>query len=39
MSVAVSAASLHLEHAGTTWYFCNPTCRQSFAEEPGRFLA
>ncbi len=38
MSVAVAATSLQLEHAGTTWYFCNPTCRERFAEDPGRYV-
>ncbi len=39
MSVAAVPASLHLEHAGTTWYFCGPGCRQAFADDPGRYGA
>jgi Cu+-exporting ATPase len=26
-------------HAGKTYWFCNPRCRERFAAEPGRFLA
>jgi P-type Cu+ transporter len=26
------------EHAGKTYYFCNPRCRERFAAEPERFL-
>ena len=26
------------EHAGTTYYFCNPGCREKFAADPGRHL-
>jgi len=25
-------------HQGTTYYFCNPRCRERFAAEPGKFL-
>jgi xanthine dehydrogenase accessory factor len=39
MSVAAVPASLHLEHAGTTYYFCGPGCRQAFADDPVRYLA
>lgn len=34
MSVAAVPTSLHLEHAGRTWYFCGPGCRQAFADNP-----
>lgn len=27
------------EHAGHTYYFCNPRCRERFAAEPDRYLA
>jgi xanthine dehydrogenase accessory factor len=37
MTVAAVPASLHLEHAGRTWYFCGPGCRQAFADDPGRY--
>jgi xanthine dehydrogenase accessory factor len=39
MSVAVSPASLRLEHAGRTWYFCAPGCRTAFAADPARYGA
>jgi xanthine dehydrogenase accessory factor len=39
MSVAAVPASVHLEHAGTTWYFCGPGCRQAFTDDPGRYGA
>ena len=26
------------EHAGTTYYFCNPGCAARFRADPGRFL-
>jgi xanthine dehydrogenase accessory factor len=39
MEVAVAEASLRLEHAGTTRYFCGPGCRQAFADDPGRYGA
>jgi P-type Cu+ transporter len=26
------------QHAGQTYYFCNPRCREKFAAEPARFL-
>jgi Cu+-exporting ATPase len=28
-----------LVHDGTTYYFCNPRCRERFAAEPGRYLS
>src|SRR5580765_7429049 len=27
------------EHAGVTYWFCNPGCRERFAADPARFLA
>ncbi|MEV0285109.1 MULTISPECIES: XdhC family protein [unclassified Kribbella] len=38
MTVAVTAASLRLEHNGRVWHFCGPGCRQAFADDPGRYL-
>lgn len=38
MTVAVSPASLRLEHAGRDWYFCGPGCRQAFADDPERYV-
>jgi xanthine dehydrogenase accessory factor len=37
MSVAAVAASLQAEHAGRTWYFCGPGCRQAFLDNPARY--
>jgi Cu+-exporting ATPase len=31
------AAGMH-DHAGKTYYFCNPRCREKFAAEPERYL-
>jgi Cu+-exporting ATPase len=28
-----------LEHAGETYHFCSPRCRERFAADPGKFLA
>ncbi len=30
---------LRTEYKGTTYYFCNPRCRERFAAEPERFLS
>jgi Cu+-exporting ATPase len=32
-----TAAGMH-EHEGTTYYFCNPSCREKFAADPGAYL-
>ena len=37
MSVPLDSP-LHHEHAGTTYVFCNPRCRERFVAEPERFL-
>jgi xanthine dehydrogenase accessory factor len=37
MTVAVAPASLHLEHAGRTWYFCGTGCQRAFAAAPASF--
>jgi Cu+-exporting ATPase len=40
MSVDPTAArGGSFEHAGTTYYFCNPRCREKFAGDPARYLA
>jgi xanthine dehydrogenase accessory factor len=39
MSVAAVAGSLHLEHAGRTWYFCGTGCQRAFAADPERYLS
>jgi xanthine dehydrogenase accessory factor len=37
MSVAVSAASISLQHGGRTWYFCGTGCREAFRGDPTRY--
>ena len=37
MTVLASPASLSAEHAGRTWYFCAPGCRDAFLADPGRY--
>ncbi len=37
MSVPLDSPLRH-EHAGTTYVFCNPRCRERFVAEPERFL-
>src|SRR5262249_2151145 len=32
-------AALRADHAGKTYVFCNPRCRERFTENPGRYLA
>src|SRR3954451_23370791 len=32
------ATPLRADHAGVTYYFCNPGCRAKFVAEPGRYL-
>jgi xanthine dehydrogenase accessory factor len=39
MSVAAVPASLSLEHAGRTWYFCAAGCRRAFVADPARYGA
>jgi len=39
MSVPTVPASLHLEHAGRTWWFCGSGCQRAFATEPAAFGA
>ena len=33
------AAGGSAEHAGTTYWFCNPSCRERFVADPAKFLA
>ena len=33
-----TARDLHLNHAGTDYYFCGRGCKLDFGEDPGRFL-
>ena len=37
MMVAPVAASLHVEQAGATVWFCGPGCRQAFLADPARY--
>jgi P-type Cu+ transporter len=39
MSVAIAGAKHTHAHAGTTWYFCSPRCREKFIADPGRYTA
>lgn len=37
MSVAAVAATLHVDRAGTTTYFCGAACRTTFLADPERY--
>jgi xanthine dehydrogenase accessory factor len=39
MTVAVAGARHRAEHAGRSFYFCNPRCREKFIADPQRYLA
>ncbi len=39
MSVEIAGARNTSIHAGTTYYFCCPSCKREFQREPERFLA
>jgi Cu+-exporting ATPase len=39
MSVTIATAKTTHTHAGRTFYFCNPKCKEKFAAEPARYLA
>jgi len=39
MTVEIAGARHKHAHAGTTYYFCNPRCREKFIAEPSRYLA
>ena len=38
MSVTIATAKHQHQHDGTTYYFCNPRCKERFAAEPARYL-
>ena len=38
MSVTIATAKHAHVHDGTTYYFCNPRCKEKFAAEPQRYL-
>jgi YHS domain-containing protein/limonene-1,2-epoxide hydrolase len=37
MAVDMARPAATREHAGKTWYFCNPGCAEQFAREPDRY--
>jgi len=37
MSVDIATARHTRVHAGRTWYFCSPRCREKFIADPGRY--
>ena len=39
MTVAIGAETPSTEHAGTTYWFCCPGCRDRFARDPSQYLA
>ncbi len=39
MTVTASPHTLSYRHAGRTWYFCAPGCRDAFAADPARYGA
>jgi xanthine dehydrogenase accessory factor len=39
MTVVIARARHTAEHAGRTWYFCNPRCREKFLATPERWAA
>ena len=39
MTVAAIESNLHLDHDGTTYWFCGPGCQDAFAADPGAFLS
>jgi len=38
MTVAADGSNRPLEHAGVTYYFCCPGCRDAFAKDPAAYL-
>jgi YHS domain-containing protein/TusA-related sulfurtransferase len=38
MTVKKAEAKATYEYKGTTYYFCNPGCKESFAKDPEKFL-
>jgi Cu+-exporting ATPase len=37
MTVKITPTTLHAEHDGKPYYFCNPRCREKFVAEPSRY--
>lgn len=38
MEVDPKTAPARTEYKGTTYYFCNPKCKERFEKDPDRFL-
>ena len=38
MTVVIATAKHIHQHAGSTYYFCNPRCKERFAADPARYL-
>ena len=38
MSVEPATAAARVDHAGTAYFFCSPSCAQKFRADPGRYL-
>ncbi|HXG56370.1 MAG TPA: YHS domain-containing protein, partial [Vicinamibacterales bacterium] len=38
MTIDPAKAAGRHEHAGTTYYFCNPGCLAKFTADPGKYL-
>jgi YHS domain-containing protein len=39
MSVTIATAKHTADHDGTTYYFCCPSCRSRFVQDPATYLA
>jgi Cu+-exporting ATPase len=39
MTIDPARAAGHVEYRGTTYYFCNPICRERFETDPERYLS
>lgn len=39
MTVVITPDALQAEHAGKTYYFCNPACVDTFKQNPEKYLA
>ena len=38
MNVVIGENTLHAQHAGQTYYFCNSKCREKFTADPARYV-
>ena len=38
MTIDPAQAAGHVDYRGTTYYFCNPICRERFEADPERYL-